>query len=73
MALKKTRKSIQETMMEKPTHDLNIPSETIREEKQKDFKWTMQGHFKHQMLQWMKDSNEFKWVKQVDFEGMFNL
>jgi hypothetical protein len=38
MALKKTRKSIQETMMEKPTHDLNIPSETIREEKQKDFK-----------------------------------
>ncbi len=38
MALKKTRKTIQETMVEKPTHDLDVPSETIREEKQKDFK-----------------------------------
>jgi hypothetical protein len=60
--------------VEKPTNDLDVPSETIREEKQKDFKWTMWGHFKHQMLQWMNmDSNGFKWVRQVDFEGMFNL
>jgi hypothetical protein len=26
------------------------------------------------MLQWMKmDSNEFRWAKQADLEGMFNL
>ncbi len=26
------------------------------------------------MLQWMKmDSNEFKWARRVDLEGLFNL
>ncbi len=26
------------------------------------------------MLQWVKmDSNEFKWVKWIDLEGLFNL
>jgi hypothetical protein len=38
MTPKKTYKPIYETMVEKPTHDLNVPFETIREEKQKDFK-----------------------------------
>jgi hypothetical protein len=38
MASKKTRKLIQETMVEKPTQDLNVPSKTIREEEQEDSK-----------------------------------
>jgi hypothetical protein len=29
---------IQKTMVEKPTHDIDVPSETIREEEQKDLK-----------------------------------
>ncbi len=37
MAPKKTRKPIQETMVEEPTQDLFIPSEAIREEEQEDF------------------------------------
>jgi hypothetical protein len=32
MTPKKTRKLIHETMVEKPTQDLNVPSETIKEE-----------------------------------------
>jgi hypothetical protein len=37
MAPKKTRKLLQETMVEEPTQDLNVPSEAIREEEQDDF------------------------------------
>jgi len=37
MALKKTRKPIQKTMVEKPTQDLDVPFEAIREEEQNDF------------------------------------
>jgi hypothetical protein len=37
MALKKTHKSVQETLVEEPTEDLDVPSETIREEEQEDF------------------------------------
>jgi hypothetical protein len=37
MALKKTHKLVHETMVEKPTQDLNVPFEAIREEEQKDF------------------------------------
>jgi len=33
MATKKTRKLVQKTMVEKPTKDLNVASEAIREEK----------------------------------------
>jgi hypothetical protein len=36
MALKRTRKLVHETMVEKPTEDLDVPSETIREESQED-------------------------------------
>jgi len=32
MAPKKIRKPIQETMVEKPTQDLDVPSKAIREE-----------------------------------------
>jgi hypothetical protein len=37
MAPKKTRKLVQETMVEKPTQDLDVPSEAIREEEQEDY------------------------------------
>jgi hypothetical protein len=37
MAPKKTRKLIQETMMEEPTQDREVPPEVIREEEQEDF------------------------------------
>ncbi len=37
MAPKKTRKLVQETMVDKPTQDLEVPSEAIREEKQEDY------------------------------------
>jgi hypothetical protein len=36
MAPKMTRKPIQETMVEKPTQDLEVPFEAIREEEQED-------------------------------------
>jgi hypothetical protein len=36
MTPKKTHKLIQETMVEEPTQDLDVPFETIKEEKQKD-------------------------------------
>ncbi len=32
MAIKKTRKLVQKTMVEKPIEDLNVASEAIREE-----------------------------------------
>jgi hypothetical protein len=35
MAPKKTRKPVQETVVEEPTQDLNVPPKTIREEEQK--------------------------------------
>jgi hypothetical protein len=38
MAPKRTRKPIQETMVEELTQDLKVPSEAIREEEQKDSK-----------------------------------
>jgi hypothetical protein len=34
MAPKKTRKLVQETMVEEPTQDLDVPSKAIREEEQ---------------------------------------
>jgi hypothetical protein len=37
MALKRTRKLVQETTVEEPTQDLEVPSETIREEDQEHF------------------------------------
>jgi hypothetical protein len=37
MATKMTCKPIQETMVGKPTQDLNLPSEAIRQEEQEDF------------------------------------
>jgi len=37
MAPKKTCKPVEETMVEKPTQDLDVPSEAIREEEQDDF------------------------------------
>jgi hypothetical protein len=37
MAPKKTRKPMQETMVEKPTQDVEVPFEAIREEEQEDF------------------------------------
>jgi hypothetical protein len=37
MAPKKTRKPIQETMVEEPTQDLNVPFEAIKEKEQDDF------------------------------------
>jgi hypothetical protein len=37
MASKKTRKPIQETMVEEPTRDLDVPSGAIKEEGQEDF------------------------------------
>jgi hypothetical protein len=37
MAPKKTHKPVQETMVEKPTQDLDVSSEAIREEEQNDF------------------------------------
>jgi hypothetical protein len=33
MAPKRTRKLVQETMVEEPTQDLDVPFEAIREEK----------------------------------------
>jgi len=36
MAPKKTRKLVQEIVVEEPTQDLNVPPEAIREEEQKD-------------------------------------
>jgi len=36
MAPKKTRKLAQETMVEEPTQDLDVPPKSIREEEQKD-------------------------------------
>jgi hypothetical protein len=38
MAPKKTRKLVQETMVEEPTQDLDVPPKTIREEEQKILK-----------------------------------
>ncbi len=40
MALKRTHKLVQETMVEKPTHDLDVPYEAVREEEQKGFRKT---------------------------------
>jgi len=37
MAPKKTHKPIQETMVEKPTQDLDVPFGAIKEEEQEDF------------------------------------
>jgi hypothetical protein len=37
MAPKKTRKLVQETVVEEPTQDSNVPPEAIREEEQKGF------------------------------------
>jgi len=37
MAPKRNRKPVQETMVEEPTQDLEVPSEVIREEEQEDF------------------------------------
>jgi hypothetical protein len=37
MAPKRTCKLVQEAMVEKPTQDLDVPSEAIREEEQKDY------------------------------------
>jgi hypothetical protein len=36
MALKKTRKLVHETMVEEPTKNFDVQSETIREESQED-------------------------------------
>jgi hypothetical protein len=36
MAPKKTRKPIQETMVEKPTHEQKVPLKPIREKEQED-------------------------------------
>jgi hypothetical protein len=36
MAPKKTCKQVQKTMVEKPTQDLNVPFEAIKEEEQED-------------------------------------
>jgi len=36
MAPKRTHKLIQETMVEEPTQDLDVPSEVVREEEQED-------------------------------------
>jgi hypothetical protein len=38
MAPKKTRKLVQEIVVEEPTQDLDVPTEAIREEEQKDSK-----------------------------------
>jgi hypothetical protein len=38
MALKKTHKLVQETVVEEPTQDLDVPSEAIKEEEHKDSK-----------------------------------
>ncbi len=38
MAPKMTHKLMLETMVEKPTQDLDVPFEAIREEERKDFK-----------------------------------
>jgi hypothetical protein len=38
MASKKTHKPVQETMVEEPTQDLEVPSEAIKEEEQEDSK-----------------------------------
>jgi hypothetical protein len=38
MALKRTCKLVQETMVAEPTKDLDVPFEAIREEEQEDFK-----------------------------------
>jgi hypothetical protein len=40
MAPKRIRKPIHDTIVEEPTHDLNVPSKTIREEEQKDYEKT---------------------------------
>jgi len=37
MALKKTCKPVQETMVEEPIQDLDVPSDVIKEEEQDDF------------------------------------
>jgi hypothetical protein len=37
MAPKKSRKPVQETMVEEPTQDREVPSQVIREEEQVDF------------------------------------
>jgi len=37
MAPKKTSKPVQETMVEEPTQDLDVPSKAIREKDQDDF------------------------------------
>jgi hypothetical protein len=36
MAPKKTHKPVQETLVEEPTQDLNVPSKAIREEEQEE-------------------------------------
>jgi hypothetical protein len=38
MVAKKTHKPVQKTMVEEPTEDLDVPSKTIREDEQEDFK-----------------------------------
>jgi hypothetical protein len=36
MTSKKTHKAVQKTMVEKPTQDLDVPFEAIKEEEQED-------------------------------------
>jgi hypothetical protein len=56
MAPKKTCKPVQETMVEEPTQDLNVPSEVIKEEEQKDFR--NQKTERTTMIMKMKRSNQ---------------
>jgi hypothetical protein len=37
MALKRTCNIVQETMVEEPTHELNVPSKAIREKEKEDY------------------------------------
>ncbi len=37
MAPKRTRKLVQDTMVEEPTEDLDVPFEAIRKEEQEDY------------------------------------
>jgi hypothetical protein len=47
MAPKRIRKPIHDTIVEEPTHDLNVPSKTIREEEQKDYE-KQENHDDHE-------------------------
>jgi hypothetical protein len=50
MAPNKAHKPVQETMVEEPTQDLNVPLEAIREEEQEDFeeKEDQENHNDHE-------------------------